>query len=205
MNNLKKHKKIFRLQELELAVWLPDLEALQLTYQNKTGTAVFPFWAKLWPSACVLTDFINDHRDLIKNKKVLELAAGVGLPSLLASRFASSVICSDYDATAVGFIQMNIALNNIANMQYQLLDWTQLPPTLDFDILLLSDINYNPADFETLNSLIQHFLERGKTILLSTPQRLAGKDFINELLPWCILNEERWQEQTAINVLVLKK
>jgi predicted nicotinamide N-methyase len=205
MNNLKKYKEIFRLQEMEVELWLPDLEALQLNYQNEGTKAAFPYWAKLWPSAYVLTAFINEHRDLIKNKKVFELAAGLGLPSLYASTFCSSVICSDYNTTAVEFIQMNIILNNISNMQCEMFDWTQLPPTIDFDILLLSDINYNPADFETLKLLIQNFLASGKTILLSTPQRLAGKDFIAELLPWCILNEEHWHDQTAINILVLKK
>jgi predicted nicotinamide N-methyase len=205
MNNLKKYKEIFRFQEMEVELWLPDLEALQLTYQNERAKTAFPYWAKLWPSAYVLTAFINEHRDLINNKKVLELAAGIGLPSLFASMFASSVLCSDYDATAVEFIQMNIALNNISNMQCVKFDWTELPPTLDFDVLLLSDINYNPADFETLKLLIQKNLASGKTILLSTPQRLAGKAFIAELLPWGVLNEEHWHDQTAINVLVLKK
>jgi hypothetical protein len=85
------------------------------------------------------------------------------------------------------------------------IDWTELPTTLDFDLLLLSDINYNPEDFETLKDLFQKVLANGKTILLSTPQRLAGKAFIAELLPYCILNEERWHNGTAINVLVLKK
>lgn len=205
MKDLKKHKEIFRLQDTEILLWVPDQEALQLTYQREGTEAAFPYWAKLWPSAFVLTAFISDHLDLIKNKKVLELAAGLGLPSLFASRFASSVLCSDYEATAVRFIQMNIKLNNIPNMLCEKLDWTQLPSEIEADILLLSDINYNPEDFDALKKLFEHFLATGKTILLSTPQRLAGKAFISELLPSCILNEERWYDQTAINVLVLKK
>jgi predicted nicotinamide N-methyase len=205
MNDLKKHKEIFRLQELEVQLWVPDQSALQSSYQKVDSVAAFPYWAKLWPSAYVLTAFMNDHRYLITNQKVLELAAGIGLPSLFASKFATSVLCSDYDATAVQFIQMNIALNNCANMISEKIDWTELPTTLDFDLLLLSDINYNPEDFETLKDLFQKVLANGKTILLSTPQRLAGKAFIAELLPNCILNEERWHNGTAINVLVLKK
>jgi predicted nicotinamide N-methyase len=205
MKDLKKHKEIFRLQELEVQLWVPDLDVLQLTYQKDDSFAGFPYWAKLWPSAYVLTAFMHEHRDLVKNQKVLELAAGLGLPSLFASKFASSVICSDHDASAVQFIQLNIALNNCANMICEKIDWTQLPTALDFDLLMVSDINYDPENFETLKNLFQKVLANGKTILLSTPQRLAGKAFIAELLPWCILNEERWHEQTPINVLVLKK
>jgi hypothetical protein len=84
------------------------------------------------------------------------------------------------------------------------IDWTQMPEELEWEVLLMSDVNYNQEDFEVLLSLLQGFLVKGKTILLSTPQRLVGKSFISALLPYCILNEERWQDQVAINVLVLK-
>ena len=68
----------------------------------------------------------------------------------------------------------------------------------------MSDVNYDPEDFENLLQLILLFLAKGQTILLSTPQRLVGKAFITALLPFCKLNEEKWQDQVAINVLVLK-
>lgn len=205
MKDLNKHQEIFRLEDTEILLWVPDQAALQESYQKESSVAAFPYWAKLWPAAYVLTAFISEHLDLIRNKKVMELAAGLGLPSLFASKFASSVHCSDYDSTAVRFIQMNIEGNKISNMRSELQDWTQLIPDMDYDTILLSDINYDPKDFETLKKMFANFLEEGKTIVLSTPQRLAGKAFINELLPWCLLNEERWHDQTAINVLVLKK
>lgn len=205
MNDLKKHTKIFRLKDLEIPLWIPDLNAVQLSYQQKKSEAAFPYWAKLWPAACVLTAFIQEHSELVKNKRVLELAAGLGLPSLLASRFASSVLCSDYDATAVQFIQMNLALNNITNMKAAQIDWTEMPSTFDYDVLLMSDINYDPTNFDGLQKLFHEILEKGVTILLSTPQRLVGKAFIAELLAWCILNEEQEYHHTAVNVMVLKK
>jgi predicted nicotinamide N-methyase len=129
----------------------------------------------------------------------------LGLPSLYASRFASSIICSDYDSNAVTFIKDNIGLNHIGNMVSEQIDWTQMPAELEWEVLLMSDVNYDPADFEVLFPLLKSFLTMGKTILLSTPQRLVGKSFITALLPYCITNEERWQYQVAINVLVLKK
>jgi len=177
---------------------------LQKAYQHYENGKAFPYWAKLWPSAFVLTEFIKDNLDLIRNKKVLELAAGLGLPSLFSSHFASSVLCSDYDHFAIEFIKENIALNNIGNMASEMINWTKLPPQLDSEVLLLSDINYNPKDYDILLNLMRFFLAKGNTILLSTPQRLAAKPFITALLPWCIRNEEWWHDHVAINVLVLK-
>jgi predicted nicotinamide N-methyase len=202
---LKKHKEIFRLPDLSIPLWVPDQIVLQQAYQEAIPKAPFPYWAKLWPAAHVLAVFIYEHPDLLKNKRVLELGAGLGLPSLLAAKFASSVICSDLDEEAVRFIEMNITLNNLTNMVAKKMDWGHLPADLDADVLLMSDINYDQKDFQTLLELFQQYLAMGKMLLLSTPQRIAGKAFISQLLPYCILNEERWHEQTPINVLVLRK
>jgi predicted nicotinamide N-methyase len=201
---LKKQKEIIRLNDREISLWIPDQSALQLAHESKGDETSFPYWAKIWPAAYILTEFIQDHPQWVTQKKVLELAAGLGLPSISAAQFASSVLCSDYDMYAVEFIKDNIALNAITNMEAAKIDWTHLPAELDWDVLLMSDVNYDPDSFEILFQLFQRFLANGKTILLSTPQRLAGKAFINAVLPYCILNEERWHDEVAINILVLK-
>lgn len=189
---------------MEIQLWVPDQAWLQNSFQLQGDNSIFPYWAKLWPAALVLSRFILDNPAFIENKKVLELAGGLGLPSLFASSMASSVICSDYDATAVAFIRDNIALNHIGNMESRIINWTNLTSDINFDVLLLSDINYNPEDFAGLIKMIEQLLSKGITILLSTPQRLAGREFIEQLLPYCKRNDEIWQDQTAINVLVLK-
>lgn len=48
----------------------------------------FPYWSKCWPSAIALSNFIAKNQALIQDKQVLELATGLGLPSLVAARFA---------------------------------------------------------------------------------------------------------------------
>ncbi len=147
---------------------------------------------------------MQEQPDWVTYKKVLELAAGLGLPSLFASQYAASVLCSDYNQEAVRFIKENIGLNGISNMTASIINWTKIPEDIDSEVILMSDVNYDPEDFENLLQLILLFLSKGKTILLSTPQRLVGKAFITALLPFCKVNEEKWQDQVAINVLVLK-
>jgi predicted nicotinamide N-methyase len=203
--NLKKKLEIIQFKDQEIQLWIPDQDDIQLSYQSSEPKTPFPFWAKLWPAALALTEFIQDNPHWVQHKKVLELAAGLGLPSLYASHLASSVLCSDFDTDAVSYIKDNIELNSIKNMTAAKIDWTLLPESLEWDVLLMSDVNYDPDDFEVLFQLMLRILALGKTILLSTPQRLAGKPFIAALLPYCRLNEERWQEHVAINVLVLKK
>jgi len=74
---------------------------------------------------------------------------------------------------------------------------------------LVRDIKYEPAAFETIYKVIENFLNAGTIILLSTPQRLMAKPFIERLVPFCILQKEitvkETLPETICTVLVLKK
>jgi len=48
-----------------------------------------------WRSAHQLASFIFAHRGMLVGKSVLELACGLGIPSLVASNFAAKVVASD--------------------------------------------------------------------------------------------------------------
>lgn len=171
----------------QATLFVPDAQQVQQAYYQQKQTqpdTPFPHWTKLWHSALALTDFLQQHTALIQGKTVLELAAGLGLPSLLAARYAAQVCCSDYLPEAVNTIARSAAYNQLSDMEARLLDWNHLPDNLHADVVLLSDINYNPAAFAQLYQVLTRFIQAGSTIILSTPQRLMAKPFIEKLLPW---------------------
>jgi predicted nicotinamide N-methyase len=173
---------------------IPDATALQHWYTTQlkaNPSTPAPYWAQVWPSAYALCEFIATQPHWLKNKTVLELAAGLGLPSLLAAQLAMHVTCSDYVPEAVALMKESIKKNKQEKIDARLIDWNHLPNNFSVDILLLSDINYEPQVFETLFNVILSFLEKGTTILLSTPQRLMAKPFIDRLLPYSKLLEEK--------------
>jgi predicted nicotinamide N-methyase len=185
----------FRFGDHEVKAFVTDPLALQQWYTiqlQADPTTTAPYWAQVWPSAYALCEFIATQPHWLQNKTVLELAAGLGLPSLLAAQLATQVTCSDYVPEAVELMQQSIQENKLENINALLIDWNHLPDDLSVDVLLLSDINYEPQVFETLYNVIISFLEKGTTILLSTPQRLMAKPFIDRLLPYSIL----WDEKT---------
>lgn len=185
------HSFIFHQQQLE--AFVPDAEWIQQDYhQRKTAGSdpPFPYWAKVWPAAKALCEFMASQPEMLKDQSVLELAAGIGLPSLLAARFAKSIISSDYMEGAVDIIQRSIIHNGFTNVQAYMLDWNTLPENIHADVLLLSDINYDPSSFNVLYNVLQRFLQQGSTILLSTPQRIAGRAFMQKLLPCCCQQQE---------------
>jgi predicted nicotinamide N-methyase len=195
----------FSFGRYSIDLWVPDLEAVKQQYleQKKMDMATpFPYWAQVWPSAIALTEYIATHPELVQDKNVLELAAGLGLPSMLAANFAKSIICSDYLPETIGYINESAKANQFSNVTAQLLDWNLLPKNLKPNALLLSDINYEPAAFETLLKVLIRFKENGSCIILSTPQRLMAKPFIEKLLPLCT-NHFQMEMDNSENISIL--
>jgi predicted nicotinamide N-methyase len=208
MHTYPTNSQSFSFGSVTVQLRVPDLNELRRSYEAGAQSGPFPYWAKLWPSAIALCRFITAHPVLVEDKKVLELAAGLGLPGILAAHYASQVTISDYVPDAVHAMTQTVALNTLPNITCRQLDWYALPSDLSAEVLLLSDINYDPSAFEVLLQVLKGFLNKGTTIILTTPQRLMARPFIEQLLPYCIQQEEiavsLQDEHTFINVLVLR-
>ncbi len=199
------------LTHTSVSLYVPEPTHVKALYQlqlNTDTSTPFPYWSQVWPAAIAMAEFLALNPCFIHNKTVLELAAGLGLPSLVAAKVAKEVYCTDYLPEAISVIEQSITHNQLKNMNGGLLDWNKLPtPLPQADIVLLSDINYNPADFDRLHQVLKAFLQQGSTLLLTTPQRLLAKPFIEMLLPWCRLKEEvevvRNRAVVSVTVLVL--
>lgn len=167
-----------------------------------------PYWGRVWPASIGLCTFLQKNQHYISQKKVLELASGLGLPGLFAAYYANTVCLSDIEPMAITYMQQSVHYNQLNNVQCHLIDWNKPGEVEIPDTLLLSDVNYEPAAFDSLYNSLQFFLNKKCTILLSTPQRLMAKEFINRLLPYCILQDEvvvEAEPATAISIFVLQQ
>ena len=196
----------------EKAIYIPLYEGVQEVYKSLlklNPTTPFPFWAKLWPSSIALLDVLKAHPHLIQNKHVLEIGAGIGLPSLMMADIARSIQISDYDLEAVALIQKNIEHLELQNAQALQLDWNKMPENMNAEVLILSDVNYDPTQFETLTKLIDKFIHQGCTIILSTPQRIMASPFVQKIEATIIERYEALVDENGVNqeisILVLSK
>lgn len=207
MNNVHTLQN-FSFGEIKVQLFVPDISFVKQRYEvekAKGATNGFPYWAKVWPAAIAMSSFLTEHSSFIQHKKVLELAAGLGLPSIVAASMAKEVCCSDYLQDAIDVIEQSVAVNNIHNVQCRLLNWHHLPNDLTADVLLLSDVNYEQEEFDVLYNVLQLFIKKGTTIILTTPQRLIAKSFISRLLNWVVYQQEmKVDDSTYISALVLK-
>lgn len=171
---------------------VPDARAIEEMYreqQAKDPGFPFPYWSQVWPASLALCEWLAKHPEWMRNKKVMELGAGLGLPSLLAAGLAKEVHSSDYISGAVECCRQSAVLNGLP-IHCETLDWTSLPSGLTTEVLLMSDVNYQPAGFEKLYTVLLQFIANDTTIILSSPQRLMAGPFIERLLPYCMLQEE---------------
>ncbi|MBO9618860.1 MAG: methyltransferase [Niabella sp.] len=185
--------KAFVIGNHKLEICMPAPEFVQQTYQRNKNAA---YWAQVWPAAIGLCVFLQQHPQYITNKQVLELAAGLGLPGLYAAAFAQHATISDKEALATDYIKKSAEQLQLKNVTAIALDWRDAVTRPLPDVVLLSDVNYEPAVFVELKKVINHFWQHKVTIIISTPQRLVAKPFITTLLP---KTTQQWNTAIILN------
>ncbi|KIC90483.1 methyltransferase [Flavihumibacter sp. ZG627] len=166
-------------------IFMPDEEEVKKIYKREKSLHPdidFPFWTRLWPSAIALSIFLRENEEMVSGKTVLELGAGLGLPSVVAAAKALRVTGSDYIEAALETMVKSFSHHGFRNANSVRIDVKDYPEGLYADIVLLSDVNYDPGLFPGLIKLLDRFLENGSTIILSTPQRIMASAFIESLL-----------------------
>jgi predicted nicotinamide N-methyase len=185
----------------------PAAPAVAQHWQANPG-AQPPYWARVWPASVGLCQWLASHPQYVRNKRVMELGAGLAMPSLLAAHWAKSVFCTDVTRDILPYVEKSIALNGLQNITCGCYDWAAPLSPLP-DVLLLSDVNYDPARFDALYKQLRQWWQQGAVICLSTPQRLLAKPFIEKLLPMCTQQFTEVVEQDGetawISVLVLMR
>lgn len=187
MDTLKYNLNLYEsLQGIKLLI--PDPADVKSDYEEKLKAfekPVFPFWTRIWPAALAMSAYLMEESNWIANKHVLELGAGIGLPSFTAARFAKSVVISDADGDAVELLKKNIATMNLSHASAVQTNWNNHPvPFTGINTLLLSDICYDPEQYDQLVRLILTYKDQGTDILISAPQRISTASFHTLLGSW---------------------
>lgn len=193
------------INDRRIEMYVPDAQTILDKYQRSKDDA---YWARVWPASVGLCLFLEQHPHFFHNKQILELAAGLGLPGLYAAFFAKQVTITDKEPLAEVFVKKSAQHLDLKNIIPKTLNWKDAIREPLPELVLLSDVNYEPAVFEELKKVLRFFFDHKVTVIISTPQRLVAKPFITELLPYSSL---QWnctvslhQKETGVSVFVLK-
>lgn len=131
-----------------------------------------PFWAFAWAGGQALARYILDHPEAVKQRRVLDLAAGSGLVAIAAAMAgAAEVIANDIDGFAIPAIALNAHVNGVS-LQSEIID--RLDPHMlleNFGTVLAGDIFYERDTAARAFSFLQRMKAQGALVLVGDPGR----------------------------------
>ena len=133
-----------------------------------------PYWAELWRSGVALAEVVSalDVRDL----RVLELGAGLGLPSLAAALRGAKVLATDWAEDAVALLRANAKRNSI-KLRVKRVRWDAPEALLreaPWELVFGADLLYEERNAAQLLELLPQL---GGKIIIADPGRPFAKDF----------------------------
>jgi predicted nicotinamide N-methyase len=135
-----------------------------------------PYWAELWPSGVALAKFVAGLD--LTGKRVVELGAGLGLPSLAAALVGADVLATDWAEDAVALLCENAARNGLS-LRVERVRWDDPGPLLaeaPWDIVLGADLLYERRNADQLVELLPRL---GGEFLLAEPGRPFAAAFLS--------------------------
>lgn len=133
-----------------------------------------PYWAELWHSASALADYLAEHPELVRGKRVLELGCGLALPGLVAAQAGARVTCTDFEEHALRAAELNF-LENLPEYtpDVRYMDFRQ-PPDERWQVIIAADVIYEKRFLKPLARVFRDLLEDDGRIYLAEPNRLIA-------------------------------
>lgn len=133
-----------------------------------------PYGVTLWTSAIALAHHIAASGEDFRNRRVLELGSGTGLPGIVAASRGSTVMQTDRNELVMSLARRNILLNDVKTIEQRSVDWTDWSISEKYDWIIGSDILYGDAMHTHLRRIFETNLKSGGRILLSDPFRATS-------------------------------
>lgn len=132
-----------------------------------------PFWAFAWAGGQALARYVLDHPDVVRGRRVLDLATGSGLVAIAAARAgARHVIASDSDARARVAARRNATLNGVGlDVVGDLVSEDAADVALDVDVVLAGDVFYEQPMARLVLDFLDEAAGAGIDVLVGDPGR----------------------------------
>jgi predicted nicotinamide N-methyase len=165
VNNLTLETEEIIVRGQTLKIFLPA--KLEEIFQGDPFLEVekFPFWARVWESSLVLADYVAT---IEPPKRILELGAGLGVPSLVAAKLGHKVLATDYEKLPLELIKLSAKENNVS-LETKILDWENPDLSEKFDLIIGSEVVFRKSLFQPLIKLFKNYLKDGGEVILSHP------------------------------------
>jgi predicted nicotinamide N-methyase len=130
-----------------------------------------PYGVVLWPAAIALAHEIATRADAFRNRTVLELGAGTGLPGIVAASVGARVVQTDRSDGALEVCRLNGERNGVQSVEYRVADWTAWDDPGRYDWIVGSDVLYGAELHPHLRRIFETNLAPGGRVLVADPFR----------------------------------
>lgn len=141
-----------------------------------------PYFADIWPSAIALAQYLSCHPAVVRNKHVIELGCGLGLPAIVAAKQgATSVTATDFHPACIPYCQANAIKNDVRHIQCHTLDWRNPQTQQTFDCIIGSDLLYEQHQIHALIGCANRISKPHAQIILADPLRQHIESAVEQL------------------------
>ena len=134
------------------------------------SSATWPLFGVVWPSGEVLARTMASEE--VSGRRILEVGCGIALPSLLLQLRGADMSATDHHPLAGAFLRHNLSLNDAGDIAFSRSEWRDLGTSLGlFDLIIGSDLLYEPEHAEILSSFISRHAAPGCEAVIVDPGR----------------------------------
>jgi predicted nicotinamide N-methyase len=132
--------------------------------------ASWPLFGVIWDSSQILAQLMFEYD--IKGKRILEVGCGIALSSLMLNQRHADITATDYNPEAGVFLAKNVTLNDGDLIPFVQADWHDENSALgEFDLIIGSDLLYEPDHAELLSSFIDRHAKADAQVIMIDPGR----------------------------------
>ncbi|KAJ6342249.1 hypothetical protein OIU78_010223 [Salix suchowensis] len=173
-------------REIDIAGQTLKIHELGDVYDSLTGRALTGSW--IWDSALLLSRWLVASQLDLRNKSVIELGAGAGLPGLTAALLgASRVLLTDIAPLLPGLAK-NVEANELEDrVEVRELVWgsdeslSRIGESRRFDVVLMSDVFFDIEHMASLGRTLKMLSGSKTRVLAASEVRFWTGGCLNEL------------------------
>ncbi|MGE3302615.1 MAG: methyltransferase [Hyphomonadaceae bacterium] len=156
----------------EIVLHLAD-DAVELWRMTEDHLAALgldpPFWAFAWAGGQALARYVLDHPEMVRGRRVLDVASGSGLVAIAAMKAgAASARAIDLDAMAATACALNARENAVV---VEAVAGDALIAAPDADVVLVGDLFYDREIAARLLAWLRATEAAGAAVLIGDPGR----------------------------------
>lgn len=142
-----------------------------------------PYFGTLWPAGRALAHWLGERPSVVRGRRIVEVACGLGLPAIVAARLGGHVHACDAHPDVAPLLRRNAALNDVvvAYHRVDVVDLDAIASLGEFDVVLASDVVYEAVLADHVAPALARLCRPGGKIVLADPGRPLLQRAVNAL------------------------